>query len=133
MRRVLVASFTLLIAFGIGAVSGAWGRSAAERGLKDLQLRSDLLDARGAVLDARLDIYSVNFGNASQHFENAKTLLTHAKLQLTTDNDTKQIDQALILIAEAQGLSGRLDQTANATAARAAGIINDVLKTRTVR
>ncbi|HWW87971.1 MAG TPA: hypothetical protein VNZ26_30445 [Vicinamibacterales bacterium] len=133
MRRVLVASFTLLIAFGIGVLWGAWGRSAAERGLKDLQLRSDLLDARGAVLDARLDIYSVNFGNASQHLETAKTLLTHAKLQLTTDNDTKQIDQALILIAEAQGLSGRLDQTANATAARAAGIINDVLKTRTVR
>jgi hypothetical protein len=120
----------LLVALGIGWAWGAWGRSDINHALRIAELRDDLLEGRAAVLDARLEIYSVNFGEASRHFEAARTALRVAAARLNElgrQEDAKRLEIALTRIDEAQRMAGQLNQDANALAADAAKLINDVL------
>jgi hypothetical protein len=136
MKPVLGIALGLLVTLGIGWVWGVTGRAAANRALRDSQLRSELLEGRTAVLDARLDLYSVNFGNASQHLETAKTLLKQARERIRStgqEDAAKRIDNALVQVEEAQRLAARLDQAANTKAGDAAQIIDDVVKSTSTR
>jgi hypothetical protein len=115
---------------------GASGKAGLNRALQASELRSDLLEARSSVLSARLDLYGVNFGDASRHLEDARVQLRRAEEQLKSlgrQDELKRLELAFTRIDETQRLAGRLDQSANARAAEAAKIIDDVLATETKR
>lgn len=124
---VLIALVVVLLG---GWIWGASGKGSLDRALEASELSNDLLEARSSVLAARLDLYSVNFGDASRHLESARAQLGRAEEQLESlgrEDDVKQLQPALALIDEAQRLARQLDQSANARAAEAATIIDDVL------
>jgi hypothetical protein len=111
---------------------GISGTRVVDRALQASMLRSALLEARSSVLDARLELYSVNFGDASRHLEDARAQLHGAEARfksLGRQEDLKRLEPAFAVIDEAQRLAGQLDQGANARAAAAAKIIDDVLGT----
>jgi hypothetical protein len=120
----------LLVAFGAGWLLGSSGRGDAGRAVAAAELRSDLLQARGATLAARVDLYNVNFGEASRHLEDAKAPLRHAEEQLKADArtaDVTRVEAVLVQLNEAQQMAGRLDQGANARTAVAVKAIDDLL------
>ena len=130
MKLVFRVFLGLLVALGAGWLWGASGRWDTNRAVQTAELRSDLLEARGAVLAARVDLYNVNFGDASRHLEDAKGLLRHATGQFNSTgrkDEATRLDPALARIDEAQQLAGRLDQEANSRAADAAKTIDEVL------
>jgi len=100
------------------------------RRLQTSELRDELLGARGAVLDARVAIYAVNFGEASRHLEGARGLLDRADRRLSSLGRTADLDQlaaARARIDDAQRMTGKLDQSANARAGEAAQIMAQML------
>ena len=130
MKSFLGIGVALLVALGVGWAWGASGRSEINRALQIAELRDDLLEGRAAVLDARLDIYSVNFGEASRHLEAARSALRAADARLNGlgfQEDATQLKIALTRIDEAQRMAGQLNQDANALAAAAAKVIDEVL------
>jgi hypothetical protein len=121
----------VLIAVLAGYFWGAAGRRTAEREVQGVTLRVDLLEARGALLAARVDLYNVNFGNASRHLQEALDLLRPASTRLKEIGraaDAQRLDVALARIEEAQRLTGKLDQGANARAGDAAAAIDEILQ-----
>jgi hypothetical protein len=121
----------VLIAVLAGYFWGAAGRRTAEREVQGVTLRVDLLEARGALLAARVDLYNVNFGNASRHLQEALDLLRPASTRLKENGraaDAQRLDVALARIEEAQRLTGKLDQGANARAGDAAAAIDEILQ-----
>jgi hypothetical protein len=129
-RLVLGVVVALLVAGLGGWLWGASGMRAVDRALQASEVRSDLLEARSSVLTARLDVYSVNFGDASRHLEDARAQLRRAETRLKSlgrRDDLKRLEPAFSGIDEAQRLAGEIDQSANARAAEAARIIEDVL------
>jgi hypothetical protein len=130
MKLILGIGVALLVALGVGWAWGASGRSDINRALRIAELRVGLLEGRAAVLDARLDIYSVNFGEASRNLEAARSAVRAAAARLNDlgrQEDAKRLEIALTRIDEAQRMAGQLNQDANALAADAAKLINDVL------
>ena len=130
MKRIVGVGLGLLASFGIGWAWGASGRTVISRALEVAELREGLLEGHAAVLAARLDIYSVNFGEASRHFEAARSALKNADARLDglgQRDVAKQLQGALTRIDEAQRMAGQLNQDANARAADAAKVIDDVL------
>jgi len=130
---VLIALVVVLLG---GWIWGASGKGTLERALEASELSNDLLEARSSVLAARLDLYSVNFGDASRHLESARAQLGRAEEQLKglgRKDDVKQLQPALAQIDEAQRLARQLDPSANARAAEAATIIDDVLGDKPTR
>ena len=130
MKRIVGVGLGLLASFGIGWAWGASGRTVISRALEVAELREDLLECHTAVLAARLDIYSVNFGEASRHFEAARSALKNADARLGglgQRDVAKQLQGALTRIDEAQRMAGQINQDANARAADAAKVIDDVL------
>lgn len=136
VKLVLGVVVALLVA-GLGG--WFWvtsGMRDVNRALQASQLRSDLLEARSSVLTARLDVYSINFGDASKRLEDARAQLRRADEQLKSlgrHDALKRLEPAFTGIDEAQRLAGQLDQSANARAAEAAKIIEDVLGTEATR
>lgn len=129
-KLVLGVVVGLIIAGIAGWLWGAAGRSDATRALQISELRAELFEARASMLDARLAIYSVNFGQASQHLEDARALLGRAAEQLKSrggDAEVEQVQMALLVIADAQRMAGKLDQNANSRSGEAAKIIADVI------
>ena len=130
---VLIALVVVLLG---GWIWGASGKGTLERALEASELSNDLLEAHSSVLAARLDLYSVNFGDASRHLESARAQLGRAEEQLKglgRKDDVKQLQPALAQIDEAQRLARQLDPSANARAAEAATIIDDVLGDKPTR
>jgi hypothetical protein len=123
----------VLIAVLAGYLWGAAGRRTAEREVQDVTLRIDLLESRGALLAARVDLYNVNFGNASRHLQEALDRLRPASTRLKElgrPADSQRLELALARIEEAQRLTGKLDQGANARVGDAAGAIDEILQNR---
>jgi len=121
-KTILAVVVALIVAFGIGYAWGSSGRSPIEQALNESRQQLDLAEARGHLLDARVSLFNVNFGDASQAFEEAKAPLGRVRDRLQKDGDSAgaaKIGTALDQIAEAQKLSGKLDQTANAKAGEA--------------
>ena len=136
VKLVLGVVVALLVAGLGGWLWGTSGMRAVNRALQASQLRNDLLEARSSVLTARLDVYSVNFGEASRHLEDARAQLRLADEQLKSlgrQDDLKRLEPALTGIDESQRLAGQMDQSANARAAEAAKIIDDLLGTEAKR
>jgi hypothetical protein len=130
-KVALGAVAAVLIAVLAGYLWGAAGRRTAEREVQGVTLRIDLLEARGALLAARVDLYNVNFGNASRHLQEALDGLRPAPTRLKElgrSADAQRVDLALTRIEEAQRLSGKLDQGANARVGDAAGAIDEILQ-----
>jgi hypothetical protein len=122
----LALAVTLVAGWGWGAT----GRSAVSRQLEASELRDDLLGARAAILDARVALYATNFGDASAHLEGARGLLRRADVRMTSGGrtaDSQQLATALARIDDAQRMSGKLDQSANARAGEAAQIMASML------
>ena len=131
MAKVILGAFVaVVVAFLVGWMWGASGKTNLDRSLDTAELQVDLLEARGAVLGARLDLYSVNFGDASRHLEDARAFVRRAtgRLQsLGRADSVKRLEPASAAIDDAQRLAGKLDQTANSRAAEAAKAIEAVL------
>jgi hypothetical protein len=131
--KAVLGVFVALLVAGLGGwFWGASGTRAVDRALQESELRNDLLEARSSVLSARLDLYTINFGDASRRLEDARGALRRADEQLKSlgrQDDVKRLEPAFTRIDEAQRLAGQLDQSANARAAEAAKIIDDVLGT----
>jgi hypothetical protein len=130
-KIVLYVILALIVAFGIGYAWGSSGRSPIERALNESRQQLDLAEARGHLLDARVSLFNVNFGDASQAFEEAKAPLGRVRDRLQNDGDSAgaaKIGTALDQIGEAQKLSGKLDQTANAKAGEALETIKLALR-----
>jgi len=122
VKTILAVVVALIVAFGIGYAWGSSGRSPIEQALNESRQQLDLAEARGHLLDARVSLFNVNFGDASKAFEEAKAPLGRVRDRLQKDGDSAgaaKIGTALDQIAEAQKLSGKLDQTANAKAGEA--------------
>jgi hypothetical protein len=135
-KLVLGVVVAVLVAGLGGWFWGISGTRVVDRALQASELRSDLLEARSSVLTARLDVYSVNFGESSRHLEDARTQLRRAEARLKSlgrQDDLTRLAPAFTGIDEAQRLAGQMDQTANARAAEAARIIDDVLGTEAKR
>jgi hypothetical protein len=129
-KLVLGVVAALLVAGLGGWLWGASGMGAVDRALQAAELRSDLLEAHGSVLTARLDVYAVNFGDASRHLEDARSQLRRAEARLKPlgpQDALTRLGAAFAAIDEAQRLAGQIDQSANARAAEAAQIIDEVL------
>jgi len=129
-KLVLTIGVVLVVALLAGWVWGTVGRSETARALQASELRGDLLGTRAAVLDARVAIYSVNFGEASSHLEGARGLLGRAQDRLTAlgrKDDVRRAETALTAIDDAQRMTGKLDQGANARTGDAAKILAEVL------
>jgi hypothetical protein len=121
----------LVVALLGGWLWGVYGKAGAERALEASALRNDLLEARGSVLAARLDLYSLNFGEASRHLEDARAQARRAEGRLKNagrEDDLGRLQPVFARVDEAQSLAGKLDQGANARAAEAARILEDLLK-----
>ena len=131
--KLVLGVFVALVVVLLGGwFWGTSGNRDLNRDLQASELRNGLLEARSSVLDARLELYSVNFGDASRHLEDARAQLRRAEEQLKSlgqQDDVARLEPALTRIDEAQRLAGQLDQSANARAAEAAKIIDDVLGT----
>ena len=135
-KLVLGVVVAVLVAGLGGWFWGISGTRVVDRALQASELRSDLLEARSSVLTARLDVYSVNFGESSRHLEDARAQLRRAEARLKSlgrQDDLTRLAPAFTGIDEAQRLTGQMDQTANARAAEAATIIDDVLGTEAKR
>jgi hypothetical protein len=118
-RIALALLFALVIAFGIGYAMGGSGRFTLQSALDEARARLDVAEARGHLLDARVSLYNVNFGDASKHFEDAKAPLRRVReryQEVGKSSAANSLSAALAQIDEAQRLSGKLDQTANAKA-----------------
>lgn len=135
-RLILGIAGAVLAALGAGWIWGASGQSDMAGALESAELRSELVGARAAVLDARVAIYSVNFGQASSHLENAQGLLGRAEERLKRlgrADQTSQVQSILATIADAQRMTGKLDQSANTRAGDAAKALAGVIDASAVR
>jgi hypothetical protein len=135
--KLVLGVVVAMLVTGVGGwLWGTSGMRVVDRALQASQLRSDLLEARSSVLTARLDVYSVNFGDASRHLEDARAQLRRAEARLKSlgrQDDLTRLEPAFAGIDEAQRLAGQVDQSANARAAEAAKVIDDVLGTEAKR
>lgn len=134
-KMILGGIVAVLVAVLAGFIWGAAGRSDLQAALQQLEVRSDLLEARGLVLASRIDVYNTNFGDSSRNLEEARAVVDRAmgRLQaLGSDADAKQLEGALTPIREAQQLAGKLDLGANGRAAEAGKIIDGLLQARPV-
>lgn len=130
-KIALAVLLAVVVALLAGYLWGSSGRRAAEREVQASTLRGDLLEARGSVLAARVEIYNVNFGNAGRHLQEALDRLGPAAALmkgLGRPEDATRIERATVKAHEAQQLAGKLDQGANARAADAAAVINEILQ-----
>jgi len=135
-KLVLGVLIALVVVLFGGWIWGASGKGTLDRALEASELSNDLLEARSSVLAARLDLYSLNFGDASRHLESARAQLGRAEEQLKglgRKDDVKQLQTALAQMNEAQRLARQLDQSANARAAEAAKVIDDVIGNKPTR
>ena len=118
-RIVIAAIAALIVAFGVGYAFGGSGRFQLQNALDESRTRLDVAEARGQLLDGRVSLYNVNFGDASRHFEEAKAPLRRVReryQKIGKNAAAGSIGAALAHVEEAQRLSGKLDQAANAKA-----------------
>lgn len=109
--RVGVLAMVLVALLG-GWLWGASGRWELVRALRAAELRTDLLEARGALLGARVNLCNADFGEMSRQLENARGAVGRAGARLGTPglNDKPQpldlagfgaeIDEAQRLVAK---------------------------------
>ncbi len=129
-KLILGIVIGLAVALLAGWIWGGVGRSDMADALQAAELRGELLGARAATLDARVAIYSVNFGEASRHLENARGLLGRASERLRSrsgDDQLKLVQTALASIDDAQRMAGKLDQSANSHAGKAAKVLAEMM------
>lgn len=129
--RLTLNAFAVLIAALLFALLGGWiwgsaGASRSREALANAGAGLHLANARARLFEARVDLFEVNFGRASLSFEGARAELTAAAQAFDRHRrrqDADAIRAALAVVDEAQRLAGRLDQTANARAAEAIGLL----------
>jgi len=129
--NLTLKSFAVLLAALLLAVLGGWMWGSADRSQSQAALEQagsglHLMSARALLFEARVDLFEVNFGRASQHLEGARADLKSAAQALDRQGRTSEAEavrQALVLVADAQQLAGRLDQSANARVAEAVGLL----------
>ncbi|HNV03789.1 MAG TPA: hypothetical protein PLE61_14990 [Vicinamibacterales bacterium] len=129
--RLTLKAFAVLTAALLLALLGGWmwgsaGASRSREALANAGAGLHMANARARLLEARVDLFEVNFGRASLSLEDARAELTAAAQALDRQGrrqDADAIRAALAVAEEAQRLAGRLDQTANARAAEAIGLL----------
>ena len=118
-KAVGAAIVAVVLSFGIGWISGASGRNAAEREQSRLQLDRDFASARAALLEGRVSLFLVNFGDASKRFEEARVTLEGLQTRLREQGDAAtaaKLDAAVTSVKDAQRLAASVDQAAQSAA-----------------
>jgi len=114
MKLFVWAVAALAVAFGVGWVTGASGRSEVEQARRSLEERADLAEARALVLDGRVSLFLVNFGDASRRFVEARGVLERAQRRLREVGQAERagrVEVALSHLRDAERLTAALDQT----------------------
>jgi hypothetical protein len=116
-KMALWAFVVVALVLGGGWLWGASGRWAAEAQTKEATLQWRLSEGRAELTAARVNVFELNFGDASRHIEQAKQALTAAAGLLDqrgAGDAAKDVRQVVAKASDAQQLTGRVDQTANA-------------------
>ncbi len=129
--KLTVKGFIALMAALLLAVLGGWMWGAVDHARTDDALVQagvglHVAAARARMLEARVDLFEVNFGNASRHLEAARADLKAAAQsfdRLGRTSDAEAMRNALARVDDAQQMTGKLDQTANARLAEAIDLL----------
>lgn len=130
IRLSLYALLAVLLALLAGWAWGHSGRRALQASLDAAELRLDFARARAGLLEARVDLFEVNFGSASRACESARGPLEDAISRLKAagrDAAARRASDSLAALGEAQQLAGKVDQSANASAASAIKALDEVV------
>ncbi len=129
--KLTVKGFIALMAALLLAVLGGWMWGAVDHARTDNALVQagvglHVAAARARMLEARVDLFEVNFGNASRHLEAARGDLKAAAQsfdRLGRTRDAEAMRNALARVDDAQQMTRKLDQTANARLAEAIDLL----------
>jgi hypothetical protein len=131
-KLVLYTILSIALALGAGWLWGASGRFSVGEQARVAEQRADLNDAHARVLAARVSLFESNFGNAARGLEVAKRPLERVRDRHRVRGEEKAaaaVDKALERIEAARRLAAGLDSTANARAAEAVTLIEQLSKT----
>ena len=81
-KSALWGVLALVVSFGVGWLSGASGRTAAELTQQQSDVRVALAEARAQVLEGRVSLFQINFGDASRQFDLARTTVERLQTRL---------------------------------------------------
>jgi hypothetical protein len=131
-KLILYTLLSIALALGAGWLWGASGRFSAAEQARAAEQRADLYDAHARVLAARVSLFESNFGNAARGLEVAKRPLERVRDRHRARGEEKTaaaVDKALVRYEAARRLAAGLDSTANARAAEAVTLIEELSKT----
>jgi hypothetical protein len=131
-KLILYTILSIALALGAGWLWGASGRFSVGEQARVAEQRADLNDAHARVLAARVSLFESNFGNAARGLEVAKRPLERVRDRHRARGEEKPaaaVDKALERIEAARRLAAGLDATANARAAEAVTLIEQLSKT----
>ena len=129
-KLILYTILSIAAALAAGWLWGASGRFSVAEQARAAEQRADLADAHARVLAARVSLFESNFGNAARGLEVAKRPLERVRdrHRARGEEQAAAVDKALERIEAARRLAAGLDLTANARAAEAVTLIEQLEK-----
>jgi hypothetical protein len=122
LKSIGALVLALVVSFGVGWLSGASGRAAAEQQLAAAEERANFAQARALIGDGRVSLFLVNFGDASRRFEEARGVVERMQTKLRELGQAERagrLEIALSHLRDAQRLAASLDSSAQGAAAEA--------------
>jgi hypothetical protein len=129
-RAVIAALVGVLVAFGVGWLLGASGRSIVELERVQLERRAEVLQARSHVLAARVSLFQANFGEARRSLLAAAGLVQRAQSALRESGQAERAGRLEIVLAhlrDADRLAGELNAGAQDAAVQAIDTLDAAL------
>jgi hypothetical protein len=127
IRVIGAVLLALVAAAGVGWLTGASGRSAAERERGAIEMRADFSEARALLLEGRVSLFMSNFGDAIQKFQQAGQRIGGIQGRLRALGQVEQASRlqiAITSLADAQRAATAFDTTkAQASADQAIGAL----------
>ena len=127
MRLYGIIAGAIVLAFGVGWIYGASGKSDLELKGRSAIERAETTEIRTRILDGRVSLYQMNFGEATKHFAEAAASVERMQAVLREQGSADRVarlDVVLNHIREAQRLAVSLDQNAQNAAAEALKNLN---------
>ena len=109
----------IVVAFGVGWIVGASGRSTIEQARAQSEMRAEFAEVRSRILGARVSLFLVNFGDAGRQLEDARGRAEKLQSRLRELGQAERAGKLEIAIAhlrDAQRLTSSVDQSAQASA-----------------
>jgi hypothetical protein len=129
-KQILYTVLAIALALLGGWLWGASGRFSIAEEARSAEQRADLADARARILDARVALFQSNFGDAGRSLEIAKRPLERARDRFRERGQQEpvgRLEETLKRVDAAQRAAGQLDAAANARAAEAVTLLEQVI------